>query len=209
MKNERTKLPRKVINVKKGACPTDEPMVTRYVPQLKNVHAILLFFAIFSIWLVYGLIQGFPSLWFISYFGFSIVLTNLFKDNTTLNSLVAPFTFLSTATSIVDIIGMNGVLFIHLIPAIISIFIVNVRRNYNLAIMMASSFVYTIWMYMTFEYTMNFADPVYDRIPPPFDDSLILGFWIGFGMFVTTFCIWLLRSQCRSSLFPWAKKTAW
>lgn len=206
---KKTGVHRKVLRVEKESCPVEDVPRNRYVPQLKNVPAFILFCAIFFIWLVYGLLQGFPSVYFISYFAFALVITNLFKDSANLNSMAAPFTFLSTSTAIIDIIGANGVLFIHLIPSIVIIFIVNVRRNYKLEVMMFASLIYSIWMFMILTYSLDLADPTYSQIPEPFDNSVILGFWIGFGTFVTSFCIWILRSNCKSPLFPWAKKTAW
>lgn len=193
--------------VKKIECGRVMEEKTRVFKQLSNVHAFVLFVIVFSIEIIAGAIQNFPTIFFISYFCLAINVTAFFKETPVINSIVAPFSFLSVANAIVDIIFGAQALVVHLPAAIIAVYIVNTRRDFLLPVMMAACFLYTLWLYTIFLHIFSeFGDPAYNNIPPPFDNAVFLAFMCAIGLFSTSFGVWFLRSRCKSSIFPWTLK---
>lgn len=203
---------RRVFGVKKEACSISEPERTLIIPQLKKVHAFILFAVIWSFFIINGFYVnvGFPTMLYISYFASAVVYTNIFKDTVFLNSIAAPFAFISVADTIADIVYQTDALWIHLPVAVIVTILVNTRRKFDLSYMIAASILYSIWLYTIYWYFFgNFVDPIYAFVPAPFNDAAFLAFMTGVGTMSTSVGIWFFRSRCSSPLAPYAKRTIW
>jgi len=208
MKEKPMKSTKKIINVKKGACPTTEPE-HNVIPQLKPVPAFVMFTVILVTMTLWGSMSRFPTMLYITYFSTAIVYTNIFKDSLFVNSLAAPFAFFSVADSIADIIYNTGALGVHLPVAIVIIILVNIRKKYDLIIMLTASVIYAVWAYTIFWYFWDIDGPSFSALQPPFNDAEFLAAMCLVGMVSVCTGIWFFRSRCTSPLVPKYTKVFW